>query len=105
MPDDFVKVAQTGELSPGQMKYIKLGRERILLVNLNGEYHAVSNICTCAYAPLSAGKLMGEDVWCYLHGSIFNVKTGEVVRSPAKRSLTVYRVRVEGDGVFVGPSH
>ena len=41
MPQDFVKVAQTGDLSPGQMKLVEIGDERILLCNVEGEYHAV----------------------------------------------------------------
>ena len=103
MPKDFVKVARTDDLLPGQMKYIRLDLEKILLVNLEGVYHAVSNVCTCAYAPLSSGKLIDDEVLCTPHGSIFNVKTGRVVRSPARRNLTVYQIKVEGDDVFVGP--
>ena len=48
MPDDFVKVAQTGELSPGQMKYIKLGRERICWLTLTGN---ITRSATYAPAP------------------------------------------------------
>ena len=36
MLEDFVKVARTDELSPGQMKLIEIGDDRILLVNLRG---------------------------------------------------------------------
>ena len=103
MPKDFVKVVRSDDLLPGQMKYIRLDLEKILVVNLDGVYHAVSNVCTCAYAPLSSGKLMGDQVHCTPHGSIFNVKTGKVIRSPARRNLTVYQVKVEGDDVLVGP--
>ena len=103
MPEDFVKVARTGELSPGKMKLVELGGERILLANLDGEYHAIDEICNHAGAPLSDGDLQGAEVECPLHGSVFSVKTGEALGPPANDQLTVYRVRVEGDDILIGP--
>ena len=103
MPEDFVKVAQTGELPPGQMKLVELGDERILLVNLSGEYHAVDEVCTHAFAPLSGGDLTGEEVECPSHGSVFSVKTGKVVSPPAGNALAVYQVKVEGSDILIGP--
>ena len=103
MPEGFVKVAQTDELAPGNMKLVELGDERILLVNLNGEYHAVDDVCTHSFAPLSDGYLEGEEVECPLHGSVFNVKSGESLGPPADEALSVYPVRVEGSDILIGP--
>ena len=104
MPDEFVKVAQTAELSRGEMKLIEIGDERILLTNLDGQYHAVSEVCTHAYYALSEGFLEGEEVECALHGSLFNVKSGEVVNPPADEPLTVYPVKIDGTDILIGPS-
>jgi nitrite reductase/ring-hydroxylating ferredoxin subunit len=104
MPQEFVKVAQAGQLPPGSMMLVQLGRlERILLVNVNGSYHAVEELCPHSGAALSEGDLYGEIVECPLHGSAFRVKTGEVLTPPAAEDLTVYQVRVEGDDILVGP--
>lgn len=104
MPQDFIKVATTGELAPGQMKLVELeGDERILLANVEGEYHAVSEVCSHAYYGLSEGDFMGEEVECPLHGSVFSVKTGEPTTPPADEPLTVYPVRIEGGDILVGP--
>ena len=104
MPEDYVKVAQTDELSTGQMKLVELGDERILLANVEGEYHAVAEVCTHAYAPLSEGDLVGGELECPLHGSVFSAKTGEALSPPADEPLTVYPVRVEGNDILVGPA-
>lgn len=104
MPEDYVKVARTDELSSGQMKLVEVGEERILLANVEGEYHAVAEVCTHAYAPLSEGELNGEEVECPLHGSVFSAKTGEALSPPADESLTVYPVRVEGSDILIGPA-
>ena len=74
---DFVKVAEVGEIPPGDMKPVKVGNEEILLVNVDGNIHACDDVCTHSYASLSEGDLDGEEVQCPLHGAIFNVTRGD----------------------------
>ncbi|MBA2725575.1 MAG: nitrite reductase (NAD(P)H) small subunit, partial [Actinobacteria bacterium] len=45
------------------------------------------------------------EVECPLHGSRFNVKTGEVRILPATKSVHTYQVKIEGDLVLVGPEN
>ena len=101
--NDFVKVAELGELSPGAMKYVEVGSDQVLLANVDGTIYACDNVCTHAFAPLAEGNLAGEEVECPLHGSVFNVTTGEVIDPPADESLRVFQVRIEGDDILVGP--
>jgi len=103
MPEDFVKVAQITDIGAGETKPVKVGDEEILLANVDGTYYATSDICTHAYAALSEGDLIGDEVECFLHGSRFSVKTGEPSGPPAYETLTLFQVRVEGDDIFVGP--
>ena len=90
----FVKVAEVGELKPGEMKLVEAGDKRILLVNVRGEYHAVEEVCPHAEGPLSEGMLEGEEVECPWHGRRFNVRTGEALKR--------YPVRVERENILVG---
>ena len=99
----FVKVADLGELPPGEMKYVELGDDQVLLANVEGTIYACDNVCTHALAPLAEGALDGEQVECPLHGSVFNVTTGEVIGPPAGENLRVFQVRIEGQDVLVGP--
>ena len=99
----FVKVAQLEELSPGEMKYVEVGDDQVLLANVEGTIYACDNVCTHAFAPLAEGALDGEQVECPLHGSVFNVTTGEVIDPPADESLRIFQVRIEGQDILVGP--
>ena len=99
----FVKVADLGELSPGEMKSVEVGDDQVLLANVGGDIYACDNLCTHAFAPLAEGALDGEQVECPLHGSLFNVTTGEVIDPPADESLRVFQVRIEGQDILVGP--
>ena len=100
----FVKVAQVGELSPGNMKMVEVGDGQVLVSNVEGTIYACDNVCTHAFAPLSGGDLDGDQVECPLHGSVFNVITGEVIGPPARRNLRVFQVRIDGQDVLVGPA-
>lgn len=104
MPEEFVKVASVGDVAPGKCKPVRVGDEEILLANINGSIHAISDICSHAYAALSEGDFSGEEVECPLHGSAFNVLTGECMNPPANENVPVYPVRIEGDDILVGPA-
>ena len=99
----FVKVAEVGELSPGEMKMVEVGENQILLANVAGNIWACDNICTHAGAPLSEGELDEDQVECPLHGSGFNVVTGEVIGPPAAENLLLFQVTIEGPDILVGP--
>ena len=45
---------------------------------------------------LSEGEVKGEEVICPWHGSELNIKTGEVLRPPARRGVKSYKVQVAG---------
>ncbi len=104
MADEFVKVASRGELTDGEMTVVTVGGEEVLLTNVGGEIFAISNDCTHSFGPLNAGSLDGDEVECPLHGSRFNVRTGEPTQGPALSGQKVFPVRVDGDDVLVGPA-
>ena len=72
------------------------------MANVDGTFCAFSDECTHDFGPLSEGELNGDVVTCPWHFSSFNVRTGEVVDSPADEPIPVYEVELDGDGVYVG---
>lgn len=65
--------------------------------NVDGNFCATQATCTHRGGPLSQGELDGATVTCPLHGSQFNVYSGDVLRGPATEPLMTYRVVVDGD--------
>lgn len=104
MPDGFVEAAKAGELPLGRMKCVNIGGRRILLANVEGRFYAADDTCTHEEASLSTGFLKGELVKCPLHGSRFNVRTGEALEEPAEANLRIYPVRLEGERILIGLS-
>jgi len=64
----------------------------------DGDLHAVRDICSHADVALSEGEVDGCTLECWLHGSRFDVRTGEPSGPPATRPVPVYLVKVEGEG-------
>jgi nitrite reductase/ring-hydroxylating ferredoxin subunit len=98
----FTPIAKAGEIAPGMKKRVKIGEEDVLIVNVEGTFYAVSNLCTHNRLPLSAGRLDGYIIRCTYHGSEFDVRTGEVKTKPAETPLPTYEIKVDGDDILVG---
>ncbi len=102
--EGFNKVAQRSEITSAELKVVEVDGEQIVLTELEGTPIAFANMCTHEACDLAYGALDGEEIECDCHGSIFNVRTGEVLVGPATEPLPTYSVRVEGDDVLVGPA-
>jgi nitrite reductase/ring-hydroxylating ferredoxin subunit len=83
--EEFVKIAEITEISSGKMKKIAVDGKDILVANVEGMCYAIGNKCTHFGGDLSKGSLFGKSVKCPLHGSLFDVTTGEVQKGPAKK--------------------
>jgi nitrite reductase/ring-hydroxylating ferredoxin subunit len=97
----LVKVASKKDLAPGIMMGVEVNGKEICLVNLDSTYYAIGNRCTHMGCMLSDGELSGENVRCSCHGSMFNIKTGNVAKGPAKNSESTYRVKAEDDQIMI----
>jgi len=67
----------------------------------DGAWAAFDNACTHEECPLSEGTLTDNQVECYCHGAVFNMRTGEALVGPAVASIETYPVREEGGEIQV----
>jgi len=98
---DFVKVANTDEILPSQMKEVEVDGQSILIANVNGKYYAIGSICTHEGGPLADGTIHNYEVECPWHGSKFDVRTGEVTSLPATEPEPSYEIKVESNQILV----
>ena len=98
---DWLTVGIAGDVPEGQLLGATAGDVQVLVANVEGEYLVVGDVCPHASCLLSHGWLEGEAVECGCHGSMFSVRTGEVVQGPAEAPVPTYLVRVEGDEIQV----
>jgi len=90
----FETVARADEIAPGAAKQVTFGGQPVALINLNDEFYAISDLCTHEEYFLSSGTIEGEEIECFMHAAVFNIKTGAVLSSPAEKPVATYVVRV-----------
>jgi 3-phenylpropionate/trans-cinnamate dioxygenase ferredoxin subunit len=79
-------------------------RVELAIVHSNGNFFAIYDECSHAQIPLSEGDVGDGEIECYLHGSRFDLRTGEPIGLPATEPVPVYRCHVEGNDVLVDVS-
>lgn len=67
----------------------------------DGSLHAISDVCSHGAVSLSDGEVEDCTVECWLHGSRFDLRTGEPLSPPAVRPVPVYPLTVDGERVLV----
>jgi len=99
--DGWVAVLAGAELPDGKPMAVDLGGFEILLYRAGDRLFAIGDRCTHANGPLHRGMigtLSGEPtVTCPLHGSLFRLSDGRVLRGPAMRPEPAFEIR-ERDG-------
>lgn len=98
---EYVKVATTDDVTPGQPRLVEVNGRRVVLFNLDGAFYAIDDFCSHRGAPLSEGEVMGKDVQCPWHGALFDITTGEASGPPADAGVETFKVRVAGSDIEV----
>jgi len=97
----LIKVGFANSVANRKMIGVNEGGKEILVANLDGQFYGIGNICTHRGCRISGGKIDGENVKCPCHGSVFALKTGEVVHGPAKNPESSYKVELKNDEIWV----
>jgi nitrite reductase/ring-hydroxylating ferredoxin subunit len=97
---EFITIARTDELKPGECKVVEAQGLTLALYNVGGKFYVTDNICLHRGGPLGEGDLQDTIITCPWHGWQYDVITGENVLDPAAK-LKTYEVQVVGDEVQV----
>jgi nitrite reductase/ring-hydroxylating ferredoxin subunit/multimeric flavodoxin WrbA len=88
-------------LTPNTLKQFTIGRTRIALSCVAGEFAAVSGVCNHAGGPLGDGHLDGDYIVCPWHNYKFHRRTGEGEPGYEDDRVPRHDLRVEGGHLFV----
>jgi len=98
--DGFVKAIDAGQLAPGEATVAEVEGREVAIVNLDGEFHALDNLCPHEEGPLGEGFVQGETLVCPWHYWEFDVRTGAYLDDPST-CVRRYETRVEDGEVLV----
>ena len=99
--DAWVKAADRGALSDGEVIGVVVAGHEIALYEMDGALFATDDICTHAYAKLSDGWMEKGEIECPLHAGRFDIKTGKATAPPCIDDVKTYPVRLVGDEIQV----
>ncbi len=94
-------VAKASDIAEGTTLRVVVDGIEVLLCRCEGQIFAIEDVCTHDGAPLDQGELEGCRIVCPRHGANFDVRTGEALTLPAVMPVASFKVRIEGDDVFV----
>jgi nitrite reductase/ring-hydroxylating ferredoxin subunit len=102
MADDlkWYEIAKTSDLNPGEVMYVEVGNDPVALINLDGDYFALHDLCTHEDASLSDGEVIGDEIECPMHGGAFEIRTGLPANFPVVVPVETFQIKVVGNTVF-----
>ena len=80
---------------------VELDGTALCVARSGGTVYAIGDRCSHADVSLSEGDVEDGLIECWLHGSQFDLATGEPTSLPANKPVPTYAVTVEGDDVLV----
>jgi 3-phenylpropionate/trans-cinnamate dioxygenase ferredoxin subunit len=100
---EFVSVATTDEIPPGERLIVEYGRNWVAIFNVNGSLYAIEDRCPHDDGPLADGILNDCTIECPRHGATFDIISGKVLSAPALVDVPTYQVRIENGAVQIAP--
>ena len=88
------KLIEFDSLIEGKPKRVEHAGKAILLCRVEGQVYAVDDLCTHEDISLSLGVMCEHRLRCPLHGSQFDVRTGQVLDEPADTDLGTHPVKI-----------
>ncbi|GIH05089.1 non-heme iron oxygenase ferredoxin subunit [Rhizocola hellebori] len=95
-------VAQVEDLPKGKAMAVEVDGVSVAVVHTaEDEFYAIYDQCSHAAVPLSDGEVDGCTLECWLHGSRFDLRTGEPTGLPAIYPVQVFPVEIRDGEIYV----
>lgn len=104
-----IKLCAVSEFGEENVKTFRVGKKDIAVFKVEDTFYAIDRKCTHLKGNLAKGKLVDKTIQCPLHGAIFNLKTGELLKQPGTlagwfkkaKNTTIYRLLIKDDFLFL----
>ena len=99
---EYVRICAIDQIDKGTAIHADIDDEPVAVVRTDdGEVYAIRDVCSHAEVPLSEGEIDGCTLECWLHGSRFDLRTGQPTGLPATEPVPVYPVEIRDEDIYV----
>jgi 3-phenylpropionate/trans-cinnamate dioxygenase ferredoxin component len=97
----WVRACAIDDVADGTARAVEVEGVELAVVRNGEEVYAIRDECSHAAIPLSEGDVDGAEIECWLHGSMFDLRTGKAINLPATEPVPVYPTRVDRGEILV----
>ncbi|MEQ4305665.1 non-heme iron oxygenase ferredoxin subunit [Plantactinospora sp. B6F1] len=98
----MIRICSTEDVPKGSVISADVDGTEIAVVHAeDGNFYAIYDECSHAAVPLSEGEVDGCTLECWLHGSRFDLRTGEPTGLPATEPVPVYPVEIRDGDIYL----
>jgi 3-phenylpropionate/trans-cinnamate dioxygenase ferredoxin component len=97
----FETVAKLDELTAGEPLRVEVDGHPLCLVRVGEDVRTIYDVCSHQEYPLHEGYVFDSSIECALHGSTFDLATGQPEALPATTPVPVYATKIDGEEVLV----
>lgn len=91
---EWTAVGTRDQVEPDNPLAAKVGELAVGIYDVDGDLHAVEDVCPHAQAMLTQGFTEGCEVECPLHNATFDVTSGKHLRGEPCRDIKTFPVRL-----------
>ncbi|WP_305786457.1 non-heme iron oxygenase ferredoxin subunit [Symbioplanes lichenis] len=99
---DFELAGSVADVAKGTAIQVEIDGVEVAVVHADDDtFYAVRDECSHASVALSEGEIEGCMIECWLHGSRFDLRTGEPSGPPAIDPVAIYPVEIRDGDIYV----
>lgn len=93
----MIQICKLAELKDSDPMLVRVAGEDVVVVRQGDEVFALSDACSHADVSLASGEVEDGAIECWLHGSRFDLRTGQPSGPPAYEAVPTYPTSIKPD--------
>jgi 3-phenylpropionate/trans-cinnamate dioxygenase ferredoxin subunit len=100
----FVRACALDEVADDEALAVSIEGIEVAVARDGDDVYALQDLCSHQAVPLTDGEVADCQIECFLHGSMFDLRTGKPTNLPATEPVSTFPVDVRDGAVYVDVS-